>query len=99
MNMNLGRRRFVQRLAGIAAGVPLLSAMKWAAGGSPMPDKPNILWLVAEDCCPDLGCYGNPLARTPRLDAFAAEGMRFTNAFCTGPVCSPSRSALATGMY
>lgn len=99
MNMNLGRRRFVQRLAGIAAGAPLLSAMKWAAGGSPMPDKPNILWLVAEDCCPDLGCYGNPLARTPRLDAFAAEGMRFTNAFCTGPVCSPSRSALATGMY
>ena len=61
--------------------------------------RPNILWIIAEDFSPDLGCYGNKLVATPRIDALAARGMRFENAFVTGPVCSASRSALATGMY
>ena len=60
---------------------------------------PNILWIVAEDLSPDLGCYGNRLVRTPNIDALAAAGVRFTRAFSTAPVCSPSRSALITGMY
>lgn len=61
--------------------------------------KPNILWLIAEDFSPDLGCYGNKLVRTPNLDRLAAEGVRFTRAFVTAPVCSASRSAIVTGMY
>jgi arylsulfatase A-like enzyme len=61
--------------------------------------RPNILWMIAEDFSPDLGCYGNNLVATPRIDALAARGMRFERAFVTGPVCSASRSALATGMY
>ena len=62
-------------------------------------DKPNILWIIAEDLSPDLGCYGNSIVNTPHLDALAQRGMRFTNVFATAPVCSPSRTALATGMY
>lgn len=62
-------------------------------------DKPNVLWIIAEDLSPDLGCYGNTLVETPHLDALAQRGMRFTRTFATAPVCSPSRTALATGMY
>ena len=62
-------------------------------------DRPNILWLISEDTCPDMACYGNGLVKTPNLDSLAAEGARFTNAFATGPVCSAARSALMTGMY
>ncbi|MBN8731467.1 MAG: sulfatase [Acidobacteria bacterium] len=61
--------------------------------------KPNILWLIAENMGPDLGCYGHPLVRTPHLDRLAAEGMRFERVFSTAPVCSTSRSAFMTGMY
>jgi len=63
------------------------------------PERPNILWLTAEDMSPHLGCYGDAEARTPRLDAFANEAVRYTRAFATAPVCSPARSCLITGMY
>jgi len=62
-------------------------------------ERPNILWLDAEDMCPDLGCYGLDLVQTPNLDQLAGEGALFTNAFVTSPVCSPSRSSIMTGMY
>ncbi len=61
--------------------------------------RPNILWLLAEDMSPQLACYGEPLIQTPNLDRLAAQGARYTHAFTTAPVCSASRSALATGMY
>lgn len=61
--------------------------------------RPNILWLSAEDLSPDLGCYGDAYARTPHLDRFAAEGVRFTNAFSVAGVCAPSRAGIITGMY
>ncbi len=66
---------------------------------SDAPKRPNILWLIAEDMGPDLGVYGTPEARTPNLNALADRGMLFTQAFSTSPVCSPSRSAIMTGMY
>ncbi|GAJ02266.1 unnamed protein product, partial [marine sediment metagenome] len=61
--------------------------------------KPNILWILSEDICPDLSCYGTPAVQTPNLDKLAGEGVRFTSAFTTSPVCSTSRSAMITGMY
>ena len=62
------------------------------------PPKPNILWITIEDTSPQfIGCYGNHDARTPEIDKLAKEGVRFTNAFSTGTVCSPSRSAIITG--
>lgn len=58
-----------------------------------------MIWIYGDDLGPDLGSYGQPLVTTPNLDRLAAQGARFTNAFTTAPVCSPSRSALITGMY
>ena len=61
--------------------------------------KPNILWVTIEDTSPQfIGCYGNKDARTPVIDQLASEGVRFTNAFSTGTVCSPSRSCIITGV-
>jgi arylsulfatase A-like enzyme len=62
-------------------------------------DQPNILWITSEDNGPYLGCYGDSLAQTPRLDQLAAEGVRYQNAFANAPVCSPARSTLIMGMY
>jgi len=62
-------------------------------------DKPNILWITIEDTSPHfIGCYGNENANTPVIDQLAREGVRFTNAFSTGTVCSPSRTAIITGV-
>lgn len=61
--------------------------------------RPNILWILAEDIGPQLGCYGEALIQTPNLDRLASQGARYTHAFTNAPVCSASRSALATGMY
>jgi len=61
--------------------------------------KPNMLWLIAEDFGPHLGCYGTREVTTPNLDRLAAEGVRYTRFYTTAPVCSASRSAFMTGLY
>lgn len=61
--------------------------------------KPNIIWIITEDISLELGCYGDKLVKTPNLDKLASEGLKYTNAFSTAPVCSPSRSAMITAMY
>lgn len=73
----------------------------WAQAGDHLENsdnRPNILWLIAEDMSPHLGCYGTDI-KTPSIDQLASEGMRYTRAFTTAPVCSTSRSAFMTGMY
>ena len=60
---------------------------------------PNILWITVEDISPNLGCYGDPLAHTPNLDALASKGFRYNNAIANAPVCAPARNAIITGMY
>ncbi len=62
-------------------------------------DRPNILWLSAEDISPHLGCYGDPHAITPNLDTLAKQGIRYTRAFTTAGVCAPCRSGIITGLY
>jgi uncharacterized sulfatase len=64
-----------------------------------LPVRPNILWISCEDISPDLGCYGQTAAVTPRLDQFARDGVRFDRAFAVGGVCAVSRSAIITGRY
>ena len=61
--------------------------------------RPNIVWIMLEDWGLDLGCYGTKGIETPVTDQLASEGIRYTNAFCTSPVCSTSRSAMITGFH
>jgi arylsulfatase A-like enzyme len=61
--------------------------------------RPNVLWFSLEDTSPRFGCYGDDLARTPNLDHFADEGIRYPNACSTAGVCAPSRNAVITGCY
>ena len=62
--------------------------------------RPNIIIILADDLgWGDLGCYGHPSIRTPNLDRMASQGMRFTDFYSAGEVCTPSRAALMTGRY
>ncbi|MCG8600992.1 MAG: sulfatase-like hydrolase/transferase [Verrucomicrobiales bacterium] len=62
-------------------------------------DRPNILWLSAEDISPHIACFGDPHAITPNLDELAKQGTRYTNTYTTAGVCAPCRSGIITGMY
>ncbi|MEC7263201.1 MAG: sulfatase [Bacteroidota bacterium] len=61
-------------------------------------DKPNIVWIVCEDISPYVGVYGDPIVRTPNIDALAKDGVRYTRVYTTAGVCAPSRSSIITGM-
>ena len=64
------------------------------------PATPNIIFIMADDLgYGDLGCYGQQKIRTPNIDQLASGGMRFTQAYAGGPVCTPSRSVLMTGLH
>ena len=80
-------RAWVAALAFLLAGLPARAA-----------ERPNILWLVAEDLPPRLGCYGHAAARTPTLDRLAAGGVVFERCYAL-PVCAPSRFTLVTGLH
>jgi arylsulfatase A-like enzyme len=69
-----------------------------AATAADAPSRPNILWLVSEDNDCFLGCYGDPIAKTPTLDKLAREGVLYERCFAW-PVCAPSRFTLISGMY
>ncbi|MBT5846665.1 MAG: sulfatase-like hydrolase/transferase, partial [Verrucomicrobiales bacterium] len=67
----------------------MLAVCLMLAGALKAADRPNILWISAEDISPHLGCYGDANAITPHLDKLATEGMRYTHAFTTAGVCAP----------
>ncbi|HWL09887.1 MAG TPA: arylsulfatase [Planctomicrobium sp.] len=63
-------------------------------------DRPNLIWIMADDLgYGELGCYGQKVIQTPRLDQMAREGMRFTQFYSGATVCAPSRSVLMTGQH
>ena len=64
-----------------------------------MPEQRSVLLLIADDWSALAGCYGHPVIRTPHVDALAAEGVRFSHAFCTTPSCAASRASVLTGLY
>lgn len=77
----------------------LLSLVALAAPSLPASAAPkNVLLLVADDLGFQVGCYGDPVAKTPNLDALAKSGTRFTHAFASVASCSPSRATILTGM-
>lgn len=93
MTNSLDRRSFLKN-SGLALGAASIVAC--AGDGA---TRPNILWVIGEDFSPELGCYGDPLVSTPNIDRLASEGVRYTQACITAPICSIARSALMTGRY
>jgi len=97
MNKQTWRRRVFLRAAAGAA------ALAWAGsnpGAARAARRPNIIYILADDLgYGDLGCYGQALIQTPRLDQMAAEGIRFTQHYAGSTVCAPSRSCLMTGQH
>jgi len=89
-------------MKGCAAGVSALVGSALIPGQTTAGEnkRPNVVLIVSDDHgLETLGCYGNSVIKTPNLDALAAEGVRFTNAFCTTASCSASRSVILSGMY
>lgn len=90
----MDRRNFLAALAATTISAAV------AAESQSRDPRPNVLLLMADQhkrTC--MGAYGDPVAKTPNLDRLAAQSVRFTNAYCTNPVCTPSRASLMTGMY
>jgi arylsulfatase A-like enzyme len=81
---------------GLLVALWLNPLVAFAAADTPVA-RPHILWLVSEDNGRFLGCYGDPLARTPTIDRLAREGVLYERCF-TQPVCAPSRFTLITGV-
>ncbi|MEW6301874.1 MAG: sulfatase [Verrucomicrobiota bacterium] len=79
----------------------MAAALLWWSGfASFAAAPPNIIFILADDLgWRELGCYGNTFNETPHLDRLAREGMRFTQAYASAPVCSPTRAALMTGQW
>ncbi|MHC4425710.1 MAG: sulfatase-like hydrolase/transferase [Planctomycetota bacterium] len=93
----MDRRDFLK-----CAGAGIASAGLWGQAMSAIEGnkkRPNILWICVEDMSAHMSCYGETTISTPNVDRLAKEGVMFKSAFITCPVCSPSRSAIATGMY
>ncbi|MCX7885746.1 MAG: sulfatase-like hydrolase/transferase [Verrucomicrobiae bacterium] len=82
-----------------SVGFPALALATVTVCNAVAASKPNILWLTSEDHGPQMGCYGDKLARTPNIDALAAKGMIFKLAWAVSPVCAPARTAIISGVY
>jgi arylsulfatase A-like enzyme len=93
---DLARRDFLGRV-----GLGALALAAGRLGAQPAPRrKPNIVVILSDDQgYQDAGVYGLRDAATPHLDALARGGVRFTNGYSSGPVCSPARAGLVTGRY
>jgi N-sulfoglucosamine sulfohydrolase len=97
--IRLGRslETFMTRRSVVVLGLSnvLLAFISSAAAAA----EKNVVLMIADDLGRELGCYGDKAAKTPNIDRLAAEGTRFTHAFCTTASCSPSRSVMFTGLH
>ncbi|MBW8812722.1 MAG: sulfatase-like hydrolase/transferase [Caulobacterales bacterium] len=92
------------RLAVMAAVIAATAAAAPAATAvdrhRPAARRPNVIVILADDLgYGDTAVYGSKIVKTPNIDALAADGVRFTDAYVTHPVCAPSRAGLLTGRY
>jgi arylsulfatase A-like enzyme len=95
----VSRRQFLARSALAGACATVSTAQLRASTASPSR-RPNFLFLLTDDHRWDmLGCAGNPIIRTPNMDALARDGVRFANAFVTTSICAASRASVFTGLH
>jgi arylsulfatase A-like enzyme len=81
-------------------GAIALAAILVARHATAAEAKPNLIFILVDDQgYYDLGCYGATEVKTPRIDAMAEQGTRFTDYYAAAPICSPSRAGLLTGCY
>ena len=93
-------RQRITALTVSTAAVLLVQAISTARLKAESTDLPNIIFILADDLgYGDLGCFGQKVIQTPRLDQMAAEGMKFTDFYAGNTVCAPSRSVLMTGKH
>ena len=82
----------------ITMGFFLLGSIPVAAQKNKISDKPNIIFILADDLeIGDVGCYGSKIIKTPNIDRLAKQGLKFTSHYSGGPVSAPSRCCLLTG--
>ena len=92
----------MRRIAAIclATVATLVAASAFLNGQSSQPNRPNIVVIVSDDMgYADIGIHGSRDIPTPHIDAMAKSGTRFTDAYVTGPYCSPTRAGFLTGRY
>jgi iduronate 2-sulfatase len=93
--MKTSRRSFLKKSC-IANSMPFMLPFLSTCARS---EKPNVVFLVAEDLNPDtLGAYGNQIAKTPNLDRLGKKGAVFQSAYCNAGTCLPSRTSFMTGL-
>ncbi len=94
-------KKFIPVLLFLSFAVSSFSAVDNSHIPTPVesPEQPNILWIYIEDTNAWMSCYGDDTITTPNIDQLASEGVRFNRAYMTSGVCSPTRSAIITGMY
>ena len=86
------------QVCAIATGIASAEELSAQEASGSKSTRPNVLWIYLEDVSGWFSCYGDPLIKTPNLDALAERGTRFTRYYATAGVCSASRSAVITGM-
>lgn len=102
MTQRYSRRRFMGVVGAGAAAATLSYGTDTACAASRPAEgvRPNVvLYVVDDQGTTDAGCYGNPVIRTPGLDALARLGTRYSHAFCTTASCSASRSTILAGLH
>src|SRR4051812_34589188 len=92
------RREFLK--AAVVAAVATMLGRTSIAADAPGAVQPNVIVILADDIgFGDLGAQGGKDIPTPNIDSIARDGVRFTNGYVSGPVCSPTRAGLLTGRY
>ena len=75
-----------------------LVALGMGLGSLTGAEKPNVLFIAIDDLRVELGCYGSTISKSPNIDALAASGVRFDQAYCQQAICGPSRASVMTGL-